>query len=316
MLGPLLAASVAGAALALSLPERSAFGQQLAAGPFGDLAVVCASLLVPALVAAFTVVPSLVAVCVGLALELPGGPSSGVALAIATIAGIPAGAVVGRRWPGGCARRGLGARSPSPAARSRGLRPASPRAGVRSGLWRRSAGRSAARCRDGLRSCSERAPPWCSASPGSGSRPRVRRSGCLVPRAEDTGSRRVVPGVADPVGEWPRIPVAVAALVSRRDDVRLATVGAVGFGTAGSAVAVARAACRLQPVSCSRRRRHCSARCSAPWPHAASFCRGAGCGSVGLEGRRRSGAPPASSGSSARCCPWRWSARSQRSRRA
>ena len=53
VLGPLLAASVAGAALALSLPERSAFGQQLAAGPFGDLAVVCASLLVPALVAAF-----------------------------------------------------------------------------------------------------------------------------------------------------------------------------------------------------------------------------------------------------------------------
>src|SRR3954451_18821479 len=79
VLGPLLAASVAGAALALWLPERSAVGQQLAAGAVGDLAVVCASLLVPALVAAFTVVPSLVAVCIGLARELPGGPSSGVA---------------------------------------------------------------------------------------------------------------------------------------------------------------------------------------------------------------------------------------------
>ncbi len=33
------------------------------------------------------------------------------------------------------------------------------------------------------------------------------------------------------------IPVAVAVLVSRRDDVRLATVGAIGFGTAGIAVA-------------------------------------------------------------------------------
>ena len=237
VLGPLLAASVAGAALALSLPERSAFGQQLAAGPFGDLAVVCASLLVPALVAAFTVVPSLVAVCVGLALELPGGPSSGVALAIATLAGIPAGAVVaegGLAAARGRPRRALavtgGALAWFAACLASGggaLGPLAPVGGSLGGS----------------------VPGWLAILLGAGTavvlglawvglaatRPAKRMPGARG------GSHRLSPGRALGGGSSREsglvIPVAVAVLVSRRDDVRLATVGAVGFGTAGIAVA-------------------------------------------------------------------------------
>lgn len=233
VLGPLLAASVAGAALALSLPERSAFGQQLAAGPFGDLAVVCASLLVPALVAAFTVVPSLVAVCVGLALELPGGPSSGVALAIATVAGIPAGAVVaegGLAAARGRPRRALvvtgGALAWLAACLASGggaLGPLAPVGGSLGGS----------------------VPGWLAILSGAGTAVVLGLAWVALAAARPAkrmpgGSHRLSPGRASGRSSRegrPVIPVVVAVLVSRRDDVRLAAVAAVGFGTAGIAVA-------------------------------------------------------------------------------
>src|SRR4051794_10037933 len=48
-LGPVLAAAVAGAVLALSLPGRDALGAQIAAGPVSTLRVVGSLVLVPAL---------------------------------------------------------------------------------------------------------------------------------------------------------------------------------------------------------------------------------------------------------------------------
>ena len=77
VLGPMLAAAAAGTALAVSYPGRSALGQQLAAGPGGETVAVLACLLVPALVGAVAVLPSLVALCVALAVELPGGVALG-----------------------------------------------------------------------------------------------------------------------------------------------------------------------------------------------------------------------------------------------
>ena len=113
VLGPLLAAAVAGAALAVATPSRSALGDQVAAGPSGAAIAVVALTLVPAAAGWIVVVPSLIALCAGLAHALPGGVAGGVALAAATLAAVPAGAVVaegglaaGRRHapPGG--RRG------------------------------------------------------------------------------------------------------------------------------------------------------------------------------------------------------------------
>ena len=94
VLGPLLAAAVAGATLAVVAPARSALGDQIAAGPAGAVAAVIALVVVPVTAGSVVVVPSLVAVCVGLAGALPGGMVPGLALAAATLAAVPAGAVV------------------------------------------------------------------------------------------------------------------------------------------------------------------------------------------------------------------------------
>ena len=93
-LGPLLAAMVAGAVLAVSLPGRAALGAQIAAGPPGRFASILAITVVPAIGGALVVLPSLVALCVGLARELPGGAAAGLALAAAIVAAVPVGAIV------------------------------------------------------------------------------------------------------------------------------------------------------------------------------------------------------------------------------
>src|SRR4051794_367396 len=93
-LGPVLAAAVAGALLALSLPGREALGAQIAAGPVGARRVVSALVLVPALGLGLVLLPSLVAMCVGVGRASAGGFWSGLALAGAVLAGIPAGAIL------------------------------------------------------------------------------------------------------------------------------------------------------------------------------------------------------------------------------
>src|SRR3954453_12859851 len=94
VLGPLLAAAVAGATLAVVAPARSALGNQIAAGPAGAVAAVIALVVVPVTAGSVVLVPSLVAVCAGLAGALPGGMVPVLALAAATLAAVPPGAVV------------------------------------------------------------------------------------------------------------------------------------------------------------------------------------------------------------------------------
>src|SRR6188472_2151731 len=59
VLGPLLAAAVAGSALAVAAPARSALGSQIAAGPSGPVVAVIALTLVPAIAGSIVVVPAL-----------------------------------------------------------------------------------------------------------------------------------------------------------------------------------------------------------------------------------------------------------------
>ena len=93
VLGPCLAAAAAGAAIAVSLPTKSALGQQVAAGPFGPRSALIASLPLPAALAAFVVLPSLLSLSVTMAASFPGGWPSGLALVAAILSAVPAGAV-------------------------------------------------------------------------------------------------------------------------------------------------------------------------------------------------------------------------------
>ena len=231
VLGPVLAAAVAGAALAMSLPGRSALGQQVAAGPCGGIAAVVAGLLVPGLIGAPTVLPSLVATCVALARELPGGRTAGVALAVATIAAVPAGAIVaegalaaarGRR------RRSLlvagGALAWAVTGVAFGAAPLGPFAPVGAAL--RGSGSAWLALAVACGTAVALALAWV---PLAATRPEKRSRTAR-------SARRLVRG-----GRLP-IPAAVAVLLTRRDDVRLATIGALGFGAAGIAIAAAAAA--------------------------------------------------------------------------
>jgi len=225
VLGPVLAGAMAGAALALSLPGAAALGQQIGAGPCDRRAAFMAGLVVPVAVGTLAVLPSLFAACLALASALPGGPVAGAALAVAAIAALPAGAVVAEGWlavirgmrrcaltifGGAVAWAAIGA-----AAGSVYLGPLVPVAAALGGS----------------------ASPWLAlvlalvlaltlgflwvAAAAARAEPRARAA---------RPPRRLVPR-----GHLP-IPAAVAALVTRRSDVRRAGVGAVGFGIAGTAI--------------------------------------------------------------------------------
>ena len=227
VLGPALAAAVAGAALAVSLPGVSGLGRQIAAGPCSRRVAVVAGLIVPGAVGAVTVLPSLLAACVSSARELPGGPAAGVALAAAIVAAVPAGAIVAeggvavvrgqRRRPlaiagGVIAWAGIGALL--------GAGPLGPLAPVATAL--RGAGSSwlALAAAGGV--CVTLALAWVELA-ATRAEPRAR------------SPRRA--GMLFPAGRLPVL-AALAALLARRSDVRLATAGAVGFGAAGIAIAV------------------------------------------------------------------------------
>lgn len=226
VLGPALAAAVAGAALAVTLPGRSALGQQLAAGPCGALEPVWAGLVFPLAIGAMAVTPSLTAVSVGVAGSLPGGPVAGLALAAATLAALPVGALLAEG--GLVALRGR---------RRRLLSFAAPALG------------------------------WAAIGGALGS-PLLGPVAAVAPALRDVGSAwlalalAVVTGMASfltwlvlaaarPENQRDRarrgtrlvrggsssVPAALAGLLGRRDDIRLATAGALGFGIAGIAVA-------------------------------------------------------------------------------
>jgi hypothetical protein len=231
VLGPLLASAVAGAMLAATIPTRSALGAQVAAGPSSDLVALAAGLTVPALLSALVVLPSLTCACVALASELHGGEVAGLALAVAIVAAFACGATIaeGAR----AAARGRKGRTLAIAAgglawalvgRASGSTPLGPLAQVGSAL--RGSGSS-----------------WLALAVAGATAVGLGTAWMLLAatrpekRAPPVSSRRRP-------SSRPRmsLPAGVAALVSRRDDVRLATVGAVGFGLAGGAIAVASAA--------------------------------------------------------------------------
>jgi hypothetical protein len=231
VLGPVLAATVAGAALAVSLPGRSALGQQIAAGPCGRRAAIVAGLLVPMLIGAVTVLPSLVAVCVALARVLPGGELAGVALAVSVVAALPAGAIVaegalaaarGRR------RRLLaiagGALAWVVTGAALGVAPLGPLASGGAAL--RGSGSASFALAAACAAAVALALVWVTLA---ATRPERRTR--TARRA-----RRLMTG-----GRFP-VSAAMAALLTRRDDVRLATTGALAFGAAGVAIAAAAAA--------------------------------------------------------------------------
>ena len=231
VLGPMLAAAVAGAALAVSLPGRSALGQQVAAGPCGGIAAIVAGLLVPALIGALTVLPSLVTTCVALTRELSGGVTAGVALAVATLAAVPAGAVVAEGALAGTRgrrRRSLlvagGALAWLVTGAAAGTVSLGPFAPVGAAL--RGSGSA-----------------WLALAVASGAAGALALAwvalAAIRPEKRSRTARltlRLVRG-----GRFP-VPAAVAVLLTRRDDVQLATTGAFGFGVAGIAIAALAAA--------------------------------------------------------------------------
>jgi hypothetical protein len=231
VLGPVLAGAIAGAALAASLPGRSALGQQVAAGPCGGIEAILAGLVVPALIGALTILPSLVVVCVALARELPGGRTSGVALAVATIAAVPVGAIA--------------AEGTLAAIRGRRRRPLMIAAGVLA--W------AATGTALGVAELGPLAPVG-GALRGSGSAWLALAAACgaavalalawvpLAATRPEKRERTARPARRLVRGEWFPVPAAVAVLLTRRDDVRLATIAALGFGAVGIALAAAAAA--------------------------------------------------------------------------
>jgi len=228
VLGPLLAAAVAGAGLAVSFPGRAALGHQLAGGPVGQVSAVVATVLVPATGGVVVLLPSLLAVSVGLAAELPGGRVAGAALAAAVTSAVPAGAVVAEMVLA-TIRRHLwkpvailaGALGWAGGGMVLGAAPLGPLALVRDAL-RGSVPAWAALGVSGAVAVILALAWVVLAATRPASRPRGYRS---------RPARRPVRG-----GRMP-IPLAVGALLARRGDIRLTACGAVGFGLAGIAIA-------------------------------------------------------------------------------
>ena len=225
VLGPLLAAAVAGATLAVAAPARSTLGNQIAAGPAGAVVAVIALVLVPVIAGSVIVVPSLVAVCVGLA----GALSVGMA-------------------PGSRSRRrhSLPFRPApsSPKARSE------PVGGSTAARWLFWLGRWAGLPwgslselpRSGrLRSCRQRFA--VQAPPGSLSPCRVPsgRARCRLGRTcRHPGRAAVAKASGRPPGSTPPAAADCGSRAARAEgDLRLATLGATVFGLAGAALAAA-----------------------------------------------------------------------------
>ena len=212
-------------------PARSALGHQIAAGPCGRAVAVVALPLVPALAGALVVLPSLVAVCVGLARALPGGVARGP-----------------------CARGGNARRRSGRRGRRRGRdrcrrAAASPRARDRRrgrswaalGLVARCRAARAARARHDRRSAARAPPGSPSACRLARDRARLSPGSALAAAAREPRSRASGRRGARPGGRLPA-PVAAAALLARRSDLRLRRSGRSRFGLAGVALAAAAAA--------------------------------------------------------------------------
>ncbi len=235
VLGPCLAAAAAGAGIALSLPTREGLGQQIAASPCGDRSAIGAPLLLPGMLAGVVMLPSLAAFITSLANSFPGGRAAGLALGLAILAAVPAGALAaeaaqiavrGRRSRLSFFVLGLGAWMIM--GKAMGAAPLGPLAAVAGAVQGRGSAWVAlvvaALVALGLGGT------WIElAARRPEQRPRVARRRPLVA----TG----------------RFPVlgATAALVWRRMDVRRASLGALSFGLLGAMIGVAAGAASPGP---------------------------------------------------------------------
>jgi hypothetical protein len=227
VLGPLLAAAVGGAALAVCLPGRSALGLQVAAGPVGAVAAVLAGLLVPAIVCCVAVLPLVMSLCSAIGAQLPGGWTAGAALGCAVIAAVPVGAVVAEAALAaarGCAGRALlvaiGALAWVVAGSALGGAALGPLAAVGGAL-------------SGVGSA------WLAVAAAGGTAVALGYAWVVLAAARPGGtSSSAQRGWRLVRGERSARPLAIAVLLGRRDDVRLAIVAALGFGALGVTVAL------------------------------------------------------------------------------
>lgn len=224
VLGPCLAAAAVGGMIAVSL-SRAGLGQQVAAGPCGARAAIVAPILLPALLAAVVLLPSLAALTVSLTGPLPGGHAAGLALSAAVLAAIPVGAIAAEAGQG--AARGSGRRL-------LGLT-------FGAGAW------VAAGAAMGMVALGPLAPvglalrgevsPWvalataCLVAVGVTGAWLGGASGRPEPRHPRPRRRTIA-------AAW-RFPItaAVTSLVTRRAEIRWASVAALGFGLTGVVVA-------------------------------------------------------------------------------
>ena len=217
--------------LAATAPTRSALGAQVAAGPSSDLTALAAGLMVPTLLSALIVLPCLICACVALAVELQGDRVAGLALAFAIVAGLPCGALIAegaRAAACGLKTRPLviaaGALAWPVVGLASGSAALGPLAPVGQAL--RGSGSSWLALALAVATTVILGLAWM---PLAAARPEKRSRSVGSRRKPSPRSRMSFPG-------------ALVALVSRRDDVRLATGGAAGFGLTGGAIAIAAAA--------------------------------------------------------------------------
>lgn len=224
--GPALAAAVAGMALAVSFPGRSALGTQIAAAPFSGRDAVVAACVVPGLGGLLLVLPPLVALSTALAVALDRDVGAGIAVAIAILAAVPGGAILAEgmlaAWRGSWRQAGYvvaGTAAWASLGTALGNAALGPLAPVANALR-------------------ENRSPWlaCAAACttllglGCGWVPLAARRPGRGRRTRSSSTRLVRPHGA--------LLMAIAALLVRRADVRLASTGGVAFGVGGVLLAM------------------------------------------------------------------------------
>jgi len=226
VLGPALAAAVAGAAWAAALPERPSLGHQISVAPFDGVVAVVAVTVAPVCALALVVLPSLGAASLALGGALPGGSGSGLALTGASLAALPAGACAAEGWiasaRGGPARTvlvGCAAAAWLAVGATLGAAPLGPLASTGPAL------RGAV-------------PAWAALSASSATGLALALTWLvLAARRPPARASRVQPTRRLVRGRSGAVTTAVGVILARRSDVRFGAVGAVAFGVAGLAVA-------------------------------------------------------------------------------
>lgn len=232
VLGPALGAALLGAVVAVSTVGRSGLGTQLEAGPYSNCLALLVGLIVPAAAFVAVVMPCLLSMSVFVGRQLPGGAPGGLALAAATVASAPFGALLAE----GCI--GLARRDRRPVLVVAGVLVGWLLAGMALGA---AALGPLAPTGDALVGTGS---PWRALGTallltvGLGSAWALLASRRAEPAQRNVRTTRaIVRG-----GSLLAVLTSVVALIVRRHDVRVAAVASVCFGLAGVGVTLAAAA--------------------------------------------------------------------------